>query len=316
MKLEKPKVTIAITNFNSQNRIKKALQSAINQAYPNIEVIVYDDASCDNSIHYLSDFEKRYNCIKVIKGKVNKGTGYARSILTENANGKYICFFDDDDYSTPERVETQLILLEKYKKSIDPNTPVFCYASRKKKYFDKTLEFKAPGLKGRPPKGSMIFHKNIRLKSFSNYDFGTGFPTCSFFALTDDVKKIGSFDKTMRRLEDVDFAIRAGFHNSHFIGTPEILIIQNHTTGSHKTQLKNYYYEKYMLDKHKNKLNGPEYNYLRLWLKIRCSWFMKKYFAAFIYFFKITSIDFTKTIKKITISGTKRIIHEIRSKQI
>lgn len=163
--------------------------------------------------------------------------------------------------------------------------------------------------------GIDVFDKMIRLVKKENVDFGAGFPTCSFFASIKDVNSIKSFDKSMRRLEDIEFAIRASFENSHFIGTNEVLVVQNHTIGSHKTALKNYIYEKYILDKHVDRLKNKEYQYLKMWLKIRCSWFLKKYISTLNYFLKLLKIDYKRAWSGIVIAGIKRITHEIRTKQ-
>jgi glycosyltransferase involved in cell wall biosynthesis len=278
--------------------------------------LIYDDASTDNSISHIQDYIRKYNFIRLIKGEVNKGTGNARYVLVENSKGEYICFFDDDDFSLKNRVELQLQTLIEYKKIIQFKFPVFCYATREKKYFDKTILFKGPGLNGLVPKGINVFDKMVRLTEMENIDFGAGFPTCSFFASIKDVKAINSFDKSMRRLEDIDFAVRAGFKQSHFIGTSAPLVIQKHTNGNHKTPVRNYFYEKYILDKNINILKRLEYKYLLIWLKIRCSWFSKKYLAAICYLFKLLRTDASRGVKEIIIVGLKRILHEVRSRQI
>lgn len=278
--------------------------------------MIYDDASTDNSINYILEYIGKYNFIRLIKGDVNKGTGNARSILVENSKGEYICFFDDDDFSLKRRVELQLQTLIEYKKKILFKYPVFCYSTREKKYFDKTILFKGPGLNGEVPKGREVFDKMVRLIGKQNVDFGAGFPTCSFFGSIEDINKINSFDKSMRRLEDIDFAIRAGFKHSHFIGTNVPLVIQKHTIGNHKTPIKNYFYEKHILDKYSSILKSEEYKYLLIWLKMRCSWFSKKHLAAIGYFFKLLKTDVNRAIKEIITVALKRILHEFKTRQV
>ena len=79
-------------------------------------MIVYDDGSTDNTVKILSKFP-----VKVIIGKKNKGIGFARNKLVEEANGKYLCFMSADDIMKPNYIE---VMLETAKKH--PNTILYC----------------------------------------------------------------------------------------------------------------------------------------------------------------------------------------------
>ncbi|WP_314886104.1 glycosyltransferase [Psychrobacter immobilis] len=98
------KVSIIVTTYNSSAFIENCIESLLNQTVNNIEVIVVDDASTDNTVALL----KNYPSIKVIELSENRGTYYARNIGISKSSGQFITFQDSDDWSHPERISIQL----------------------------------------------------------------------------------------------------------------------------------------------------------------------------------------------------------------
>lgn len=98
------KVSIIVTTYNSAKFIENCIDSLLNQTVNNIEIIVVDDASTDNTVKIL----KKYSTIKTIELSKNNGTYYARNIGIAQSSGKFITFQDSDDWSHPERVSKQL----------------------------------------------------------------------------------------------------------------------------------------------------------------------------------------------------------------
>ena len=92
-----PKITAIIPVFNASKTIKAAVRSIQNQNMSEIEIILVDDVSTDNSLNVIDKLMKEDNRIKLIKNKKNKGTLYSRSIGALNAKGKYIMALDNDD---------------------------------------------------------------------------------------------------------------------------------------------------------------------------------------------------------------------------
>ena len=90
-------VSIIIPVYNVEPFISKCIESAINQDYKNIEIILVDDGSTDKSGDICDDYAKKDNRIKVIHKK-NSGVSSARNIGIEKSTGDYICFIDGDDY--------------------------------------------------------------------------------------------------------------------------------------------------------------------------------------------------------------------------
>ncbi|HNW47956.1 MAG TPA: glycosyltransferase family 2 protein [Thermotogota bacterium] len=105
-----PRVTIGINNYNYGRYLGQCVDSMLNQTYPNIEVIVYDDCSTDESGETLNRYAGR---IKMIRSDINNGRvleGTNRMI--EEANGKYIYLYDADDWLEPNAIEESVKTLE------------------------------------------------------------------------------------------------------------------------------------------------------------------------------------------------------------
>ncbi len=97
-------VTVVVPIYNVERYLVRCVESIVNQTYHNLEIILVDDGSPDKCPEICDDFAKNDDRIKVIH-KVNEGLGMARNTGIDNAKGKYICFFDSDDYIEPDTIE-------------------------------------------------------------------------------------------------------------------------------------------------------------------------------------------------------------------
>ena len=89
-------ISIIIPVYNAGKYLDKLLSDVTNQTYQNLEIVVINDGSNDESPQILEDFSKKDARIKVISVK-NGGVSKARNIGIDNANGKLIRFVDADD---------------------------------------------------------------------------------------------------------------------------------------------------------------------------------------------------------------------------
>lgn len=89
-------ITIIIPAYNLENHIEYCINSIQEQTYSNLEIIVVDDGSTDNTYHICSSIAQLDSRILVFHQE-NKGVSAARNLGLENANGKYIMFVDGDD---------------------------------------------------------------------------------------------------------------------------------------------------------------------------------------------------------------------------
>ena len=99
------KVSVIVPCYNVEKLLPKCLDSLVNQTLTDIEIICVNDASPDNGIAILRDYEARYPNIRVIDLKKNVCLGGARNRGMEIARGEYIAFVDSDDYVEPDMYE-------------------------------------------------------------------------------------------------------------------------------------------------------------------------------------------------------------------
>lgn len=108
MKNNKPKISVIVPVYNTENLLKRCVDSITNQTYKNLEIILVDDGSLDNSPAICDSLANTDNRIKVIH-KTNGGVSSARNAGLKEATGELITFVDSDDY----------ILKDYYEKSIN-----------------------------------------------------------------------------------------------------------------------------------------------------------------------------------------------------
>ena len=92
------KISVVVPVYNTSKYLRRCLDSLVNQSLKDIEIIIINDKSTDNSKDIIKEYENKYQNIKVIHNKTNKGIGYNRNLGIEIASGKYIAFVDSDDY--------------------------------------------------------------------------------------------------------------------------------------------------------------------------------------------------------------------------
>lgn len=114
--MESIKVSVIIPVYNTAEYLFEALSSISNQSLREIEMIVINDGSSDNSAKVLADFSLLDNRLKTITFKENKGVSVSRNVGFSEAKGEYIYFFDSDDKLVENCLE------ECYNKSVEMNS--------------------------------------------------------------------------------------------------------------------------------------------------------------------------------------------------
>jgi glycosyltransferase involved in cell wall biosynthesis len=112
--MARPLVSTIIPTYNRANLIGDAVDCVLGQTYPNVEVIVVDDGSTDNTEEVLSKYGNR---IRVIR-QTNAGPAAARNRGIRAAKGQIIAFLDSDDIWLPLKIEKQVELLMRTDKSV------------------------------------------------------------------------------------------------------------------------------------------------------------------------------------------------------
>ena len=92
-----PKISIIISLYNREQYIKSTIRSIQNQNLSDIEIIIIDDLSTDNSLKYVKEYQKEDPRIILLENKENMGTLYSKSIGVFYSKGEYIQSLDSDD---------------------------------------------------------------------------------------------------------------------------------------------------------------------------------------------------------------------------
>ncbi len=106
-----PLVSVIIPLYNSGNYIKETIQNVLEQSYKNIEILVVDDGSSDNSLKVAKSFES--NKVKIFT-QPNKGASAARNLGLREAKGEFIQFLDADDLLSTNKIEEQVKILNQF----------------------------------------------------------------------------------------------------------------------------------------------------------------------------------------------------------
>jgi len=306
-----PLITIAITCFNAEKTIERAILSALNQDWPNFEVIIIDDASNDSSKEIIKKYESKIKNLQFYNQKINNGCAKARNILISKAKGEFIAFFDDDDFSHSDRLSLQFEHLISYEKKVSTKL-IACFASGERIYpnsYKKSLS--AVGANGLPPIGLQMANYLLFNERINRIDYGAGAPTCSLLARTSIFRDLGGFDTKIRRQEDVDFAIKFAMRGGHFIGIKNPVIEQYVSFSNDKSALIEYKSSLCILNKYCNYLKYKGvYKYMQLWMMLKFFHLSNNDFKALFLLIKIFLLYPLRTVRHFARSGLKRLFHE------
>lgn len=212
-----PLVSVIIPAYNSEDTVTQTIYSVLNQTFKDLEIIVIDDGSKDNTIGRVREIED--SRVKLFPYE-NGGVAKARNRGIAHARGKYLTFLDHDDLWTPDKIEAQVSALQK-----SPDAGV-AYSWTINMYSEE---------------------KPIRFTKFTPIEFEgdvySQLLVCNFIANGSNIlaraaaiKSIGGFDPTPISNEDWDFYLRLAAKWS-FVVVPKYQIIYRHTADSMSSQV-------------------------------------------------------------------------------
>lgn len=138
---EEIKVSVIIPVYNAEKCIEKTIKNIKEQTYKNIEIILIDDASKDNSLKIMKTLVDKN--MKLIINKKNIGSANSRNKGIKLAIGKYLCFQDADDLWEKDKIEKQVEFMEKKQIAFSYTGFEYVYKHRKKKVnVPKELNYK------------------------------------------------------------------------------------------------------------------------------------------------------------------------------
>lgn len=125
-------ISIIVPIYNVENYLDRCLDSIVNQTYTNLEIILVDDGSTDNSKLMCDDYKNKDHRIVVIHKK-NGGLSSARNVGIDIAHGNYIMFVDSDDFIDIKMVENMLKILKETNSDISICNRFYYYENGDKK---------------------------------------------------------------------------------------------------------------------------------------------------------------------------------------
>jgi glycosyltransferase involved in cell wall biosynthesis len=191
-----PKVSVIIPTYNRSRSVCRAVESAIQQTYENIEIIVVDDGSTDGTEEVIK--RKYYGTVHYI-WQSRRGAGAARNRGFRSSKGKYVNFLDSDDYFLCNNIKEKVDALEKSPK-ID-----WVFSDRYYVDEDRGIYFERIPILGE--KKSELLRKEC---FFDLMLLTGGQPTQTGTVLMrrECVEKVQGWDESLPTLQDVDFFLR------------------------------------------------------------------------------------------------------------
>lgn len=105
-------ISVIMAAYNAEKTIAQAIDSVLNQTFPNFEILIIDDCSQDRTVEIVEKYVIFDNRIRLISNKNNKGVSYTRKRGIEEAKGEWIAILDSDDMWRPEKLEKQIKVQE------------------------------------------------------------------------------------------------------------------------------------------------------------------------------------------------------------
>ena len=202
--MDQPQVSVICLCYNHERFVKEAIESVLNQTYPNIQLIIVDDGSIDGSVPIIQKIEDQNPGIKFLSLKKNLGNCKAFNQGWKLATGQFVIDFSTDDVMLPDRIEKQVdfFLRQNDKTGVVFTDAIYIDADGKpfKNHYDHLFNNK---LLGHIPVGN-IFRDVLTTYFISS-------PT--MMVRKEVLDSLGGYDEELA-YEDFDFWVRASrdFH--------------------------------------------------------------------------------------------------------
>lgn len=109
-----PTISVIIPAYNAKDCLRRAVDSVFNQTYKDLEILIIDDASTDNTLEIAYQISKMDSRVKVFSQTPNQGPSVARNCGLKAASGKWVAVLDADDALTSDRLSVLLETAERY----------------------------------------------------------------------------------------------------------------------------------------------------------------------------------------------------------
>lgn len=231
-----PRITIGITCFNAEGTIARAVESALGQKWPSLEVVAVDDCSNDGSGSILTALAAHEPRLKIVRHDVNRGYPSSLNSILAHATGEFVAIFDDDDDNAPDRLEAQVERITRHEADTGSDL-VLCYANRAVVKAGDTKPDHTAYAIGRSapePYGPEVADFVLGIGATPGKVWGI-FGSCTLMARKSTFSAIGPFDPDFRRSAEWDLAIRGAHMGAHFIAVDRPLVTQYKTPTADKS---------------------------------------------------------------------------------
>ena len=237
-----PLVTIIIPVYNGDNYLRESINSAINQDYKNIEIIVVNDGSKDNGLTRSIALEYKDKIIYL--EKENGGVSSALNFGLKAMQGEYFSWLSHDDYYYPNKISTQISYLSQLS---DTNKTVLfsnCKQMNKNGKVIRTKKYRV---------NNNLSNKELAIKNIKKYTLNG----CSMLIPRSALVEVRGFNERIRTISDAECWYKLIFMGYKFIHQKEVLVIGR----QHKCQV----------GKTKKELFQKEGDELHIWILNRLS---------------------------------------------
>ena len=165
-KHENSKVSVILPAYNAEEGVQIAIESILSQTWQNLELIIVDDCSTDNTFQVVKAYEEKDERVKVFSTPQNSGPYVARNIALQHATGDFVTVNDADDWSHEKKIEVQVThLLE--------NPSIIANTSAHARLTEEDLLLYRRGTPGRyifPNMSSMMFRRKPVVEKLGYWD--------------------------------------------------------------------------------------------------------------------------------------------------
>ncbi len=226
--VHQPLVSVVIPTWNAANYLPATLETVFSQTWPNIQIIVVDDGSTDETSELLASYQSR---LTVISLKNSGGPSRPRNKGIEHSQGEFIAFFDSDDLMDPDKISRAMAVFTKNPdvglvcsdfRSIDPADIII-----KNRYLTDYKDFRRD-LNASPWVDTSILPAD---KAFQHLLRGNFVGTSSVICRRDILLEVGPFDESMKNADDIDMWLRVARHGHNFAFIDQVLHSYRLTPG-------------------------------------------------------------------------------------
>lgn len=186
-----PLISVIIPSYNSGKFLNEAIESAVNQTYKNLEIIIVNDGSSDNTEKIAKEWQFKDSRVKYFKHQQNKGLAAARNTGIKNSKGEYLAFLDADDIWLPKKVEIQLKKIKELEADLVFSNWYVVESNKNK----KVKPFDSSPLRNKENLVCSLIRKNFISPS-------------TVLLKKSALKKVGLFDENLCSSEDYDLWLR------------------------------------------------------------------------------------------------------------